>query len=116
MASTVLAALMAAAALPAMAAPSAFKCNFTTECFEAENCSDTAFDIDVDVAGMTVTTGFGDLMIVAVRQNELLTTIFATGVGAEYLLSLTPDAARLSTHNNAGPEVISYLGRCEGAF
>ena len=41
---------------------------------------------------------------------------FATGAGAEYLLSLTPTAARLTAHNNSGPEVISYLGKCEGAF
>ncbi|WP_137700471.1 hypothetical protein [Marimonas lutisalis] len=94
----------------------AFPCGFDTECYENEPCAGTTFAIEVDVEGKTISTDYGDLVIVAVKETGRLMTMFATGAGAEYMLSLTPAAARLSTHNNNGPEVISYLGRCEGAF
>ena len=94
----------------------AFPCTFTTECYEAEACTATTFAIEVDIGAKTVTTDYGDLTIVAVKETGRLTTLFATGAGAEYMASITPVAARLTAHNNQGPEVISYLGRCEGAF
>jgi len=94
----------------------AFPCEFTTECYEAEGCNGTAFNIEVDVAGKKLSTDFGDLVIVAIKELPRLTTLFATGEGAEYLLSATPEAARFTTHSNDGPQVISYLGKCEGTF
>lgn len=97
-------------------AAQAFSCQFTTECYEAETCGAAEFEIDVDVDGQTVSTTFGDLTIVAVKESPALTTLFATGPGAEYLLSVTPDAARFTSQVNEGPQVISYLGLCEGVF
>ena len=94
----------------------AFPCQFTTECYEAEPCAETVFAIDADIEGKAISTDLGDLVIVAVKETGRLTTMFATGQGAEYLLSVTPQAARLSTHSNEGPQVITYLGTCEGAF
>ncbi len=94
----------------------AFPCQFTTECYEAEACSATAFNIEVDIDAKVISTDFGDLTIVAIKEARNLTTGFATGAGAEYMISLTPTGARITTHNNSGPEAITYLGTCEGAF
>ncbi|MBU2982340.1 hypothetical protein KO498_11030 [Lentibacter algarum] len=94
----------------------AFGCSFVTECFEAEACGETTFTAEVDIKGEKLETEFGDLSIVAVKERPALKTMFATGDGAEYLLSITPQGARLTTHANEGPLVISYLGSCEGAF
>lgn len=108
-------------ALAALSVPSAvfaadFTCAFTTECFEAEQCSDSTFAIDVMLGDEKISTEFGALTIVALKQSDALKTLFATGSGAEYLLSITSDAARLTTHMNDGPLSVTYLGACEGAF
>ncbi len=108
----VFATLLIALPLPALA----FECNFTTECYEAEPCAETDFTLDVAIAEKTLTTDYGDLTIVAVKEVGGLKTLFATGQGAEYLLSVSPEAARLSSQSNDGPQVITYLGQCEGAF
>ena len=94
----------------------AYPCSFTIECYEAEACTAAQFTLDVNIPAKALTTEYGDLVIVAVKEIAGLTTLFATGEGAEYLLSITPAAARLSTHANDGPQAITYLGTCEGAF
>ncbi|MDQ2088598.1 hypothetical protein [Marimonas arenosa] len=94
----------------------AFPCAFSTECYEADACTGTSFAIEVDIDGKGISTDYGDLTVVAVKETGRLTTLFATGQGAEYLLSLTPQAARFTTHSNEGPLAITYLGTCEGAF
>ena len=106
---------LAASLIAATPALANFTCAFTTECYEAENCQSTSFDLAVDLAAKSISTDFGDLTIVAVKETGALTTLFATGDGAEYLLSATQNAARLSSHANDGPLVITYLGRCDGA-
>ena len=104
-----LAPLMASAAL-------AYPCTFHTECFESDACAESTFVAEVLLEDEAISTEFGDLTIVAAKQAEALTTIFATGNGAEYLLSVSPTAARLSTHMNDGPLSVTYHGICEGAF
>jgi hypothetical protein len=94
----------------------AFPCVFDIECYENDACATADFNIDVGIDAKSISTEFGDIAIVAVRETGRLTTLFATGQGAEYMLSITPVAARLTTHSNDGPQVISYLGTCEGAF
>ncbi len=110
-------------ALPLVALPRAaqakeapFICRFTTECSEAEPCTTADFSLTVDLENSAIRTEYGDLTVVAVKREAGLKTLFATGAGAEYLLSLTPGAARLSTQNNKGPEMLGYLGGCTGAF
>jgi len=92
------------------------ECTFTSECYEAESCQDTSFSVSVDMNNEKLVTDFGDLTIVATKTDGGATTIFATGDGAEYLMSRNANAARLSTHMTEGPEVITYLGTCEGKF
>lgn len=91
-------------------------CVFETECYEADACQETAFSLTADLDGERLITDFGDLTIVAAKHSGALTTLFATGDGAEYLLSRNGDTARFTAHANDGPTVISYLGTCKGEF
>lgn len=91
-------------------------CAFTTECYEAEPCQDTSFALSAALDEAKLITDFGDLVVVGVKSEGSLTTIFATGEGAEYLLSRNADAARFTTHANEGPAAITYIGTCEGEF
>ncbi len=91
----------------------AMTCDFTTECYETDGCSETSFTMDVDIPLQTVTTDFGDLDVVAVKSSAGTFVMFATGDGAEYMLTTNDDGARFTTHLTDGPAVISYLGSCE---
>ena len=100
-----------------LASPSAaFVCIFQTECYEEQACSPSAFELEVQLENQSVSTEEGDWIIVAKKSEPALITLFAAAKGTEYLLSITPEAARLSGHLNAGPQAIQYLGTCEGAF
>lgn len=91
-------------------------CNFTTECYETEPCQDTSFALTAALDDAKLVTDFGDLTVVGVKRDGVLTTVFVTGEGAEYLLSRNGDTARFTAHSNEGPAAITYLGRCEGEF
>ncbi|MCK0138705.1 hypothetical protein [Aliiroseovarius sp. F47248L] len=99
-------------ALPALAQT----CTFTAECYEAETCQDTSFALTAELDDAKLITDFGDLTVVGVKRVAPLTTVFATGEGAEYLLSRNGDTARFTAHSNDGPTAITYLGTCEGEF
>ncbi len=99
-------------ALPALAQT----CTFITECYETEACQGTSFTLTADLDGAKIVTDFGDLTVVGVKRDAPLTTVFATGEGAEYLLSRAGDAARFTAHSNDGPTAITYIGTCEGEF
>jgi hypothetical protein len=94
----------------------AFLCRFETQCYEAEACAAADFEIEVQLENQSISTEDGDWIIVAKKSEDALITIFAAAKGVEYLVSITPEAARLSGHLNAGPRAIQYLGTCEGAF
>ncbi|MCV2892377.1 hypothetical protein [Lentibacter sp. XHP0401] len=101
--------------LPLQAAE-AFLCTFQTECYEDEACGPSEFALEVQLDEQSISTETGDWIIVAKKSEDALITIFAAAKGAEYLVSITPEAARLSGHLNTGPRAIQYLGTCEGAF
>ncbi|MDE9449048.1 hypothetical protein J3R80_01015 [Aliiroseovarius sp. Z3] len=109
--------ICAAAASSLIALPAfAQTCTFTMECYETEACQDTAFSLTAELDDSKLVTDFGDLTIVGVKSDAPLITVFATGQGAEYLLSRTGDTARFTAHSNEGPTSITYLGTCEGEF
>jgi len=105
-------------ALPAAAEAeeTPFTCRFTAECYEQAACSESSFALTADLAREAIRTEFGDLTVVAVKREPGLKTLFATGAGAEYLMTITPQGARLSSQLNKGPEVLTYFGTCTGAF
>lgn len=90
-----------------------FVCEFKTECYESEACTDTTFSIDVDIPLQTVTSDFGDLEVIAIKKDATALVMFATGEGAEYMLTTTKGGARFAAHTTDGPQSISYLGSCE---
>ena len=96
------AAVVSLSALPAMAQD----CSFATECYESEPCQDTSFSLTTMLDEAKLITDFGDLIVVGVKSEDRVTTVFATGDGAEYLLSRNGDVARS----------ITYMGTCEGEF
>lgn len=108
--------LLALSATFAIAAHTAAaqSCNFTTECYEADACTDANFAITIDVDGEKVSTDFGDLTIVAAKTAHFGAHIFATGDGAEYLISHLAGNARLTMHSGDGPQTVTYLGTCIG--
>ncbi|MDQ2092768.1 hypothetical protein [Rhodalgimonas zhirmunskyi] len=108
--------LLATLPLAAQAEEAAFTCRFTAECYEQEACGESTFTLTADLANERIATEFGDLIVVAVKREPGIKTLFATGEGAEYLMSVTPQGARLSSQLNKGPEVLTYFGACEGAF
>lgn len=107
-----MAAATSSVALPALAQT----CTFTTECYEAEACQDTSFSLTAALDDAKLVTDFGDLTVVGVKNDAPVTTVFATGEGAEYLLSRNAGTARFTAHSNDGPTSITYLGTCEGEF
>ncbi|MCK8463583.1 hypothetical protein MUY35_06935 [Aliiroseovarius sp. S1339] len=106
------AAVVSLAALPAVAQD----CTFTTECYESEPCQDTSFSLTTMLDDAKLVTDFGDLIVIGVKSEGRVTTVFATGEGAEYLLSRNGDVARFTAHSNDGPTSITYMGTCEGEF
>lgn len=83
-------------------------CRFETECFEADECAVSAFELRLDAARTVMGTEFGDLAVVAEAGGALI----AEGTGAVYMLSIEEAGARLSVQME-GPMVVSYLGACE---
>lgn len=102
-------------ALPCLLAAPAFAtvCAFETECFETDACGDSAFSLTIADDHMTIDTEFGSLDVVNRIYEGDQQSIFATGPGATYLLTSTPDGARLTTHMMDGPMTVSYIGTCE---
>lgn len=107
--------LMAALIAPLPLWADNLECLFTTECYEQEACQDTAFPVFMDIDGKVMQTQFGDLTIVAVKEDEELTALFATGDGAEYLSVVTEGGARLNVQMHDGPQSVTYMGACSAA-
>ena len=116
-------ALISAAAL-ACATPVLAKtyCVFSSECFEADACTDSSFRLDFEKggdagaarvsSGVTARTEFGDLGGFIIKQDGDQDTIAFEGPGAFYFLTVAGRDARLSVHME-GPLVVTYLGTCE---
>ena len=86
-------------------------CTFTTECFEADGCSDTNYEITIN--GDTLVT-ISDTIPVQVSSTD--TTTVYTGIKGTiaHMLSVNSDGpARYTSHIFGGPLVISYIGACE---
>ena len=102
-------------AIAFLAAGPAFglSCSFATECLETDGCADTTFGVEIDFPNHTVSTDFGDIEVVAISKTPSLLTIFGRGEGANYMLTVTGEDARLATHMTGDAMGISYLGMCE---
>ncbi|QIE42595.1 hypothetical protein [Meridianimarinicoccus aquatilis] len=104
--------------LPHTAAALDMTCHFTVECYEAEECDEADFVLDVrdseedghvrlggpvdDIRGRIGTAQSGSRVVVARSQSSM------------QLLTIGPDeTARYTLHLTDGPAMISYTGICE---
>ena len=87
------------------------QCTFTTECFEAEACSDTSFSLTIeggalitDAETIPVSSGGSDATTVYVGYTPSAFHILTREKGAR---------ARYSTHIFDGLMMVNYMGTCE---
>ncbi|MFZ5961745.1 hypothetical protein ACOXXX_02240 [Thalassococcus sp. BH17M4-6] len=100
-------------------------CTFSTECYEAESCTDTGFDITLqgdaggmDMQSMVLRTRLisdaGTVEMLGVQDSGAMSLSGGT-FEARHLLTVNAEgAARYSVHYIDGPMVVTYLGTCEG--
>ncbi|MEM8849955.1 MAG: hypothetical protein AAGE03_07950 [Pseudomonadota bacterium] len=98
--------LMASPALAQLA------CTFETECYEEDGCADAGFTLSLDESGETpiLVTDFGDLAVEELGEGVWL----AQSDGLAALLSVGEDGAARASFHLPGPQVVAYLGMCDG--
>lgn len=112
--------LLAMIGAPLLASPSLasspLHCNFTTECFESEACSGTAFSLELNEADEQHTlTSDAETVPVDVDRSDALVLVSGGTDSAFHLMTVGADGtARYSTHIFGGPLMVNYLGTCEG--
>ena len=101
--------------LPASAV--AMECTFTTECFESETCSESAFTVAIEEKdGATLLVSDAETIPASVGGSETVRVYVGVTDSAFHLMSRGADGvARYSTHLYDGPLMVNYLGNCEGA-
>lgn len=96
-------------------------CRFTIECFEAEACAESAFEMRLSLpeTQATVTsrlvaqTDSGSFPGYALRGGPERRQFFFDADTAGYMLTLSGSDARLAVHIDDGPLMVNYSGRCE---
>jgi len=111
-----LALALGAATLAQPLAAASHQCNFTTECFEDEACSDTAFSVTIQQTdGKTTLVSDAETIAVSIGGSDSVKVYVGVTDSAFHLLTRTSEgASRYSTHLFEGPLMINYLGTCEG--
>ncbi|KNG93005.1 hypothetical protein ATO11_13840 [Pseudaestuariivita atlantica] len=99
----------------AHAASAAMQCRFTTECYEAESCTEASFDVTLDTETNSISTEFGDFRMARVAAKDG-SWFQAWGIDHTqklfYLILAEGSDARMTLHM-AGPQMVSYVGTCE---
>ncbi|EPX78904.1 hypothetical protein [Litoreibacter arenae] len=92
-------------------------CTFTTECFEAEACADSAFTVAIEEKdGATRLVSDAETIPVSVGGSDAARVYVGVTDSAFHLMSSSASGvARYSTHLYDGPIMVNYLGSCEGA-
>lgn len=109
-----LCALLSFLAAPSMA--ETVKCSFTTECYEAEACSETAFDLSIeDADGKTAIVTDARTIPTSIGGSEAVRIYVGVTDDAFHLISrASGGATRYTTHIYEGPMMVNYLGTCKG--
>ncbi|WP_425100504.1 hypothetical protein [Tropicibacter sp. S64] len=104
----------------------ALNCAFATECYEDEGCQDSGFGFLLDGHGggldeatlmmeAMISSEAGDVFLMGARDAGAY-VLSGGGFDARHMLTIGAEgAARYTVHYAEGPQVISYLGRCEVA-
>lgn len=100
------------------------ECRFATECREDEPCAENGYGVTLNgdaggldegamVVSVVMSSETGDTEIVGVRDAGAM-SLSGGSFDARHLLTVAPDGtARYTVHYSDGPQVVSYLGRCE---
>lgn len=94
------------------------QCVFETECYEAEGCDSAGLSLELsagEAPGEVVMQSPGETVVGQTGGSDVTSLIWSAETeSAAHLLSWGADGtARYSVHLVHGPEVVSYLGRCE---
>ena len=92
-------------------------CIFTTECFESESCSESAFTVRVEEkGGATLLVSDAETIPVSVGGSDAVRLYVGVTESAFHLMSRAANGiARYSTHLYDGPIMVNYLGSCKGS-
>ena len=95
----------------------AMECTFTTECFESETCSESAFTVAIEEKdGATLLVSDAETITASVGGSDTVRIYVGVTDSAFHIMSRAADGvARYSTHLYDGPMMVNYLGNCEGA-
>lgn len=95
----------------------AMNCTFTTECFESESCSESAFTVSVEEnGGATLLVSDAETIPVSVGGSDDVRIYVGVTESAFHLMSRGSNGiARYSTHLYDGPIMVNYLGNCKGS-
>lgn len=102
--------LMATLALTATGAL-AETCTFTTECFEAEACQETNFEITIE--GDTLVTIAETIPVTSGGSDTKGVFVGYTSSAFHVLTREKSGPARYSTHIFDGMMMVNYMGTCE---
>ena len=109
----ILALIPALAALPAAARAEPRACTFTEECYMTLECTESAYEVTVDLEAATFSDLTGDLDIIAVNDGALAKTAVIEGYSGYQLLTMGTNTWILTVHIGAGPAQVTFYGACE---
>jgi hypothetical protein len=87
------------------------QCNFTLECFEGENCSETTFSMQIE--GNTLVTDAETIPVSSGGSDKVNVFVGYTPSAFHVLTREKGGAARYSTHIFDGVLMVNYIGTCE---
>jgi hypothetical protein len=98
-------------------ANAATQCTFTTECFEAEACTETSFAVSLDEtdAGLTLSSDAESFPVALGGSDKVRVYVGFTQSAFHLLTATDTKSARYTTHIYDGPLLVSYLGSCEAS-
>lgn len=104
--------------LPQAAAALDATCHFTVECFEAEDCDEADFVLDVrseeDPSHVRLGGPVDDIRGRVGKAESGAHVIVARSPSSMQILTIGPDeTARYTLHLTDGPAMVSYTGICE---
>jgi hypothetical protein len=106
--------------LPGLASANTL-CRFETECYEAEACAESGFDVQItlpegpqSITGRLVAeTDGGTYQGFVLKAGPTERTMFFDGETLRMMVTLIGTDARLAVHVTDPPAMVNYIGTCE---
>lgn len=90
-------------------------CRFQTECYDAEGCEETAYQLDLvadDTGGWIMQDEAEDIPATALDLDDGLVWIGRANGAIRMLSGIAGENARLSIHAAGGDFMLNYAGSC----